>query len=43
VGATLGPLLFGVAAGKVGLQVLPPVIVSFIYNHAGELVANSDM
>ncbi|KAF8599583.1 MFS general substrate transporter [Ceratobasidium sp. AG-I] len=27
VGATLGPLLFGVAAGKVGLQVLPPVII----------------
>jgi hypothetical protein len=30
VGATLGPLLFGIAVGKVslGLRVLPPVIVS---------------
>lgn len=30
VGATMGPLLFGVAVGKVrpGLRVLPPVIVS---------------
>ncbi|CAA7261253.1 unnamed protein product [Cyclocybe aegerita] len=29
IGATLGPLIFGVAAGKIvpGLQVLPPVIV----------------
>ncbi|QRV90130.1 major facilitator superfamily transporter [Ceratobasidium sp. AG-Ba] len=27
VGATLGPLLFGVAVGKFGLQTLPPVII----------------
>ncbi|KAG9084111.1 hypothetical protein FS749_005499 [Ceratobasidium sp. UAMH 11750] len=28
VGATLGPLLFGLAVGKFGLQTLPPVIIS---------------
>ncbi|KAG8679427.1 hypothetical protein FRC09_018977 [Ceratobasidium sp. 395] len=29
VGAILGPLLFGVAAGKVGLQVFPGVVLAF--------------
>ncbi|KAG8738970.1 hypothetical protein FRC10_006302 [Ceratobasidium sp. 414] len=28
IGATLGPLLFGVAAGKIGLQLFPGVVVS---------------
>ncbi|QRV90113.1 major facilitator superfamily transporter [Ceratobasidium sp. AG-Ba] len=28
IGATLGPLLFGIAAGKVGLQVFPAVVIT---------------
>ncbi|KAG8726459.1 hypothetical protein FRC12_023387 [Ceratobasidium sp. 428] len=28
VGATLGPLLFGMAVGRFGLQTLPPVIIT---------------
>ncbi|KAG9119805.1 hypothetical protein FRC07_004979 [Ceratobasidium sp. 392] len=28
VGATLGPLLFGIAVGRFGLQTLPPVIIT---------------